>query len=79
MVTPSPRCGICIVVCLSVSREGCEDFSKETGAALTCLPPTFDRRSHETEKRYRGDVTVRAAVTIIVHVLKLELELEQQW
>jgi hypothetical protein len=21
-----------------VSREGCEDFSKETGAALTCLP-----------------------------------------
>jgi len=22
-----------------VSREGCEDFSKETGAALTCLPP----------------------------------------
>ena len=25
-----------------VSREGCEDFSKETGAALTCLPvPPF--------------------------------------
>ena len=24
-----------------VSREGCEDFSKETGAALTCLPPFF--------------------------------------
>jgi len=24
-----------------VSREGCEDFSKETGAALTCLPPVF--------------------------------------